>query len=470
VTAIDAERQPYLEGVYAPVGDEIDAVDLAVTGAIPPALDGTFLRNGPNPMFAPKGRYHVFDGDGMVHGLTLRDGKASYRNRWVRSRGLDAEIEAGLSLYGGMANADFPSPDEVGDAGAMKNVANTHVIRHAGHVLCLWEAGPPTAITPALDTLGPYDFGGALAGPMTAHPKVDPDTGELCFFGYSAVPPYLRYHVADASGRLLRTVDIDLPAPVMMHDFVVTDRHVVFFDAPAVFDFTSFAAGGPMLRWKPELGTRIGVMPRDGDAADVVWTEIDPCYVFHFLNAWTDGDEVHIDGCRLAHMDIGLEPGRSPVLDDGEEPGSFLTRFTVDLASGTATWSRIAERPGDFPRINDDRAGLTNRYGYVATFADGRDGDGAFDSITKHNLAVGAAEIHDFGPGHVTGEAVFAADPHGTVEDDGWLLSYVWDAATDSTDLVILDARDIAADPVARVHLPRRVPFGFHGSWLPTIS
>ena len=148
MTTIDAEREPYLEGVYAPVDDEIDAVDLAVTGVIPAALDGTFLRNGPNPMFAPKGRYHLFDGDGMVHGLTLRDGKASYRNRWVRSRGLGAEIDAGRSLYGGMANADFPSPDEVGDAGPMKNVANTHVIRHAGHVLCLWEAGPPDRAQP----------------------------------------------------------------------------------------------------------------------------------------------------------------------------------------------------------------------------------------------------------------------------------------------------------------------------------
>ena len=188
-------------------------------------------------------------------------------------------------------------------------------------------------------------------------------------------------------------------------------RDVVFFDAPAVFDFASFADGGPMLRWKPELGTRIGVMPRDGDAADVVWAEMDPCYVFHFLNAWSDGDEVHIDGCRLAHMDIGLEPGEAPALDDGEEPGSFLTRFTVDLTDGSATWERTAERPGDFPRINDDRAGLANRYGYVATFADGRDGDGAFDSITKHNLATGTAEIHDFGPGQITGEAVFAPDP-----------------------------------------------------------
>ena len=257
----------------------------------------------------------------------------------------------------------------------------------------------------------------------------------------------------------------------MMHDFVVTDRHVVFFDAPAVFDFASFAAGGPMLRWKPELGTRIGVMPRDGDAADVVWAEIDPCYVFHFLNAWTDGDEVHVDGCRLAHMDIGLEPGESPALDDGEEPGSFLTRFTVDLGDGSATWAADRRATGRLPS-HQRRPGRAREPLRLRRHVRRRPRRRRRLRLDHQAQPGRSAPPRSTTSARATSPARPCSPPipDGTVEDDGWLLSYVWDAATDSTDLVILDARDITADPVARVHLPRRVPFGFHGSWLPTSS
>jgi carotenoid cleavage dioxygenase-like enzyme len=455
---MDTALEPYLTGAYAPVTDERDDAALAVRGALPRGLRGRFLRNGPNPMFAPKGRYHIFDGDGMLHAVTLDDGGASYRNRWIRNAALDAEIAAGRSLYGGMANADFPGPEIVGDAGPMKNVANTHVVRHAGRILCLWEAGLPTLVGPDLETIGPWDFDGRLEGAMTAHPKVDPTTGEMLFFGYSAIPPYLRLHLADATGALVRSVDIDLPAPVMIHDFVTTAEHVVFFDAPAVFDFASFAAGGPMLAWKPELGTRIGVMARDGDGSDVRWFEIDTCFVFHFMNAWTEGSTVTIDASRLARMDIGLDSDdRIPA-----DPDGHLTRFTVDLDAGRATAARIGRHPGDFPRIDDRRAGLPNRFGYTAAFADRDSGGGLFDAVTKYDLVEGTETIRRF-PGRVSGEPVFAADPDGTAEDDGWILTFVGD--DDTSTLAVLDAHDLRV--VAEVELARRVPFGFHGSWLP---
>jgi carotenoid cleavage dioxygenase len=301
MTGVMNRRQdPYLSGVYAPVATERDDVDLAVTGELPESLVGTYLRNGPNPMFEPKGRYHVFDGDGMVHGVTLADGRASYRNRWVRTDGLAAEIRAGRAIYGGMADGDFPTPEETGGGPPMKNVANTNVLRHAGRILCLWEAGPATEIDVDLSTVGLYDFGGAYGGALTAHPKLDPVTGEMLAFGYSPFPPYLTYLIVASDGSLVRSVPIELPAPVMMHDFAITDRHAVFLDAPAVFDIAALAAGEPMLAWKPELGTRFGVVDRDG-GGDVTWVETDPCYVFHFLNAWssTDGRTVTVDGCRL---------------------------------------------------------------------------------------------------------------------------------------------------------------------------
>ena len=467
----DVVTEPYLRGAYAPVRDEVDLVDLEVTGAIPAELNGSFLRNGPNPMFAPAGKYHLFDGDGMIHELTLEDGRARYRNRWIRSRGLGAEQAAGAALYGGMANASFPGPDIVGDAGPMKNVANTHVVRHAGEILCLWEAGPPTVLDPSLSTVGTTDFGGRLQGPFTAHPKIDPSTGRMFAFGYSALPPYLRYHVIEADGTLSRTVDIDLPAPVMMHDFVVTDRHAIFLDAPAVFDLAGYASGGPMISWQPDRGTRIGVMDRDGDGSDLRWIPIDNCYVFHFLNAFSDGDRVVIDACRLPRMDIGLDPA-SPPLGDGEDPSGYLTRFTVDLAAGTAGHHRIAELSGDFPRIDDAVAGRRHRHGYVATFAAGAPdrtvpgADGQFDSITAYDLELGTESSYLVGPGRSIGEPVVASAPSGT-EGEGWVMSYVYDRATDRSEVHILDATDVAGGPVATIAVPRRVPFGFHGSWLP---
>lgn len=467
----DVTSDPYLRGVYAPVHDEVDLVDVEITGELPAGLTGSFLRNGPNPMFDPAGRYHIFDGDGMIHELALADGRATYRNRWVHSRGLEAEMAAGSALYGGMANAAFPGPDVVGDAGPMKNVANTHVVRHAGQIMCLWEAGPPTLLDTSLATLGTTDFGGRLQGAFTAHPKVDPVTGQMYAFGYSALPPYLRYHVIEADGSLSRTVDVDLPTPVMMHDFAITEHHAIFLDAPAVFDLRGFAAGGPMISWQPDRGTRIGVMSRDGDGSDLRWIEVDNCYVFHFLNAYSEGDQIVIDACRLPRMDIGLEAARVP-LPEGEEPGGYLTRFTVDLTAGTAQHSRLAELWGDFPRIDDRVAGRRHRHGFVATFATGMPdrslpgADGQFDSITAYDLDRGTEVSYVVGPGRVIGEPVVAADPD-REEGHGWVLSYVYDRATDRSEVHVLDTADITAGPVAVVHLPRRVPFGFHGSWLP---
>jgi len=465
-TVLNTNRDPYLSGVYAPVGDERDAVDLRVTGQLPEALVGTFLRNGPNPMFQPKGRYHIFDGDGMLHALTF-DGSASprYRNRWVRTAGLAVEERAGHAVYGGMANGDFPTAEETGGGPTMKNVANTNVIRHAQRILCLWEAGLPTEVTLDLDTIGEHDFNGTFAGPFTAHPKLDPATGEMFAFGYSAVPPYLRYFVVGGDGRVVNSVDLELPAPVMMHDFAITERHAVFLDAPAVFDFQSFARGEPMVQWLPDNGTRFGVMDRNGDGSDIVWIETDPCYVFHFLNASSseDGRRVTVDACRLARMDIGLER------DGGTaEADAWLNRFTIDLDARTVAREQVGDLPGDFPRVPAAMEGRPQRYGYYSTFSSGHPDGGEFDSVTKVDFESSATITRFYGRAQVCGEAVFAPDPARAGEDGGWLLNYVTDRTTLSTDFVVLDAATL--DEVARVHLPGRVPFGFHGNWLPEVA
>lgn len=469
--AIDADPQlsSALQGNNAPVLDELATGTLPVTGTLPPALHGSYLRNGPNPQFTPLGRYHPFDGDGMVHAVTLADGAAlGYRNRWVESRGLLAEREAGRALFGGLSSFAVPPPEVVERAGFMKNTANTNVVRHAGRLLALLEATLPTELDGELGTLGEYDFGGKLQGAMTAHPKWDPHTGEMLFFGYSPFPPYLRFHIADAGGALVHSVDLDLPGPVMMHDFVVTEHHAVFFDLPAVFDVPAMLQGETGIRWEPERGARIGVLPLRGQATDISWTEVDPFYVFHFLNGHEDVDAdgrttIVVDGCRLPGLPITFGDGPPP---EGVRPN--LQRWRIDLQTGTVSDEPLDDRPMDFPRLDSRRSGRANRYGYLAHAPGWEPDEVRFTGMVKVDLETGATTEHRYGGRRSGGEPVFAPDPEATAEDAGWLLTFVHDPDTDQSTLRVVDAETMDDEPVAEVQLPRRVPFGFHGNWLPT--
>lgn len=449
----------FFEGLMAPVLDERDDRDLEVLGELPSALRGMFVRNGPNPQFAPRGAYHPFDGDGMVHAVYLADGTARYRNRWIESAGLLAERKRGHACFGSVSEFRLPDEDVLAEAGVMKNNANTHFVHHAGRYLALMEAGKPTELTRELVTVGEYDFGGKLQGPMTAHPKIDPKTGEMPFFGYSPVPPYLRYHVADASGALVHSVEIEIPKPVMIHDFAITENYVVFVDSPGVFDIDAMMKGEPGVRWEPDLGTRIGIVPRRGANDDVRWFEIDNCYIVHFWNAWDAGDTIEIHAPAFDTMPGGLQ------FDDPqqvEEPKP--RRWTIDLARGEARGEQTDDRSGEFPRINDDVAAARHRYQYNA-LARSWEFEFDFHGVVKYDIEAGTAEEYIHGDDAVSGEHVFAPDPEGTNEDDGWLLSLVSDRRTERSELRVLDARDVKAGPIARVRIPRRVPLGFHANW-----
>ena len=452
---------PFLQGLLAPVFDERDDRELAVTGELPGAIQGMFVRNGPNPQFTPRTKYHPFDGDGMVHAVYFEDGQARYRNRWVESRGLLAERKRGESLYGGLGEFVVPDADVVAEGGFMKNTSNTHTVRHAGKILALMEACPPTELTRELETVGEWDYDGKLQGAFTAHPKIDPNTGEMLFFGYSPFPPYLRYHVVSADGELVHSTDIDLPNPVMMHDFVITDRYTIFLDSPAIFDAQSMMEGGPMMRWDPEAGTRIGVLPRFGDGADIRWFEVDNQYVVHFFNAWEDGDRIEVRAPRFEQMPGGFE------FDDpkGRE-APMPWRWSIDPATGAVTDEQTDDRGGEFPRVNDDLAGRSTRYLYNC-MARTWEFEFEFHGVVKYDTQTGSAQEHFYAESEVSGEHVFVPDPDGTAEDDGWLLSFVTDRATEQSDLVVLDAHDVTAEPIARVHIPRRVPIGFHANWFP---
>jgi len=430
-----ADAPFWLTDGYAPVADEVTLLDLPVKGELPAALRGSFLRNGPNPRTAS---HHWFLGDGMVHGLRFEDGRAAaYRNRWVRTRSFTGEA----SFFGPDGQRDFTAA-----------VANTHVVRHAGRILALVETSLPYELTPDLETVGPYDFGGRLDGAMTAHPKACPTTGELHFFGYGFQPPFLEYHVADASGRLTTSRVVDVKGPTMIHDFNLTERFVVFMDLPIVFDL-ELAMGGDALpyRYDPSYGARLGVLRRDDPHGDVRWFEIEPCYVFHPFNAHDDGAVITIDVSRYAHLD------KHTIADP-----AVLWRWTIDLAAGTVTERQLDDRPGELPRVDDRLVSLPARRGWQSTLPR----DDVEGAITVYDLEAETSVTRRFEGGQGPGEAVFVPaddEPGGP----GWLLTYVYDPATDTTDLVVLDVDDAAGDEVARVYLPVRVPHGFHGSWLP---
>ena len=453
---------PFLQGNFAPWRVEGDAPDLTVLGELPRELRGTYHRNGPNPAFEPLGRYHWFDGDGMVHAIRIEDGRAHYRNRWVASDGLKEERAAGRAQYPGLL--DMAS----GEAPRFKVTGNTNIVKHADRLLALVESSLPTELDArTLETRGLYDFAGKLASPMTAHPKLDAVSGEMLFFGYSPFPPYLQYYVVDRSGAIVHAEPIDVAWPSMMHDFAVTEQHVIFLLCPIVFDFANAAKTGSVFSWQPERGTRIGVLPRRGGSADVRWFETDPCYVFHPLNAYDDGDEVVLDVHRYEEL-LFMSPDAASGPKGRDSQVARLHRFRLDRATGSVHSAALDDHEGEFPRVDERLVGRRHRFGYFA--AAGPEGNPSllpeFTSVAKIDLERGGSvEQRPHGAGNGCGEPVFVPRGPEAAEDDGWVLYLAYDGDRRASELVVADARDFAGEPVARVLLPHRVPYGFHGNW-----
>jgi carotenoid cleavage dioxygenase-like enzyme len=456
----ESDVNPFLQGNYAPWRVEGDAPSLEIDGELPRDLNGTFYRNGPNPAFEPLGRYHWFDGDGMIHAIRLEDGRASYRNRWVKSAGLGEERAAGHATFPGLLDM---RPTEVP---RIKNTGNTNIVWHAGKLLALMEAALPTRMAACtLETLGEWDFDGKLGTAMTAHPKMDPETGEMLFFGYSPFPPYLTYHVADRAGALVRSEPIDVAWPSMIHDFAVTRDHVVFILCPLVFSFENVEQRGGLFSWEPERGTRLGVMPRSGSSTDVRWFETEASYVFHPLNAYDEDGRVVVDVARYDRLDF-MSPDAARAAEWEGDRSARMHRWTIDLAGGVKS-TPLDDLSCEFPRADERRLGRKHRYGYAAVQPGKTTGLPAWSAVRRYDLERGRFDTHDFGPGSGAGEPLFVPRPGGTAEDDGYVIVLVYDAIQNASDFWVLDARDVAGQPIAKVKLPHRVPYGFHGNWVP---
>ena len=346
----------------------------------------------------------------------------------------------------------------------MANRANTSLLHHHGKALALYEVSTPYEFRVGdLTTVGNYDFGGVIDGPVTAHPKVDPTTGELFLIGYSPMGPYLSYTIVDAAGHVTKSQVIDIPAPVMMHDFQLTEQYVLFMDLPIVFDLSHYESGFPF-SWQPDLGARLGVMPRYGDASEVEWFEIPPCFVFHTFNAYENATgQVVLEGCRLESLNL-------QEFTSAEQAPTPWT-WTIDLERKEVQEGPILDLGLDFPKIDDRVQGREHRYNYgLHLVGSTNDYPAHAIGLIKHDRATGKTDLWNQGEAIQPDEALFVPADENGGEDEGWLLSVVYNRATDKSEVIVVDATRVDAGPIARVLLPRRVPFGFHGMWVSDVA
>jgi len=444
-----AVTNKWLTGEYAPVTEEITAIELPVIGELPRELDGRYLRNGPNPLGpVDPATHHWFIGDGMVHGVRLRDGRAEwYRNRWVRSTRVSEAL------------GEPPKPGE--RHGGMDTV-NTNVIGLAGRTYALVEAGArPVELSEELETICHSDFGGTLPNGYAAHPKVDPATGSLHAIAYHWALPHLQYIVVGADGLVSQVEPIEVDGGPMVHDCSITERWMVVYDLPVTFDLDGAMRGERFpYRWNEGRAARVGLLPLGGKGSEVRWFEVAPCYVFHPLNAFDDGDRVVLDVVRYERMfaDHPLGP------DDGTP---LLWRWTIDTATGRVDERQLSDVPLEFPRVDERRVGRRHSVGWAASVRGSSTHNDFGGQLVRIDGASGDTKVIDLGPGRLGGEWVMVPRGDDASEQEGWLMTFVYDLAEGRSDLVVLAADDPEAGPVATVQLPTRVPLGFHGNWVP---
>ena len=464
---------PYLLGPYAPVFEERIVKDLKVIGEIPKDIYGSYVRNGPNPKFEPKGHYHWFDGDGMLHALQIESGRATYRNRWIRTKNFDMEEAAGTSLWQGLmgklaANVHLPFNRGV----PLKDTANTAVAFHDGKLLAGWYmCGDLYEIDPiTLETKGVQNYGGTLTSKAMAHVKVDEQANEMMFFDYELTESYLAYGVINGTGSVKHFTKIPTPGPRIPHDMGITQNYSILMDLPLIYDINLLMKTGRAIPvFKNELPSRFGIIPRFGEASDVQWFEANPCYIYHTINAWEEGDEIVMDCCVNDNPtpQDALEKGASAVdkLNEYLKMKAYLHRYRFNLKTGQTREYRLDDQVTEFPLMNNQYLGMQSKFSYNQRFELSE--SLRFDAIVKYNTDSGSSETYVYGKNKYGSESPFIPKANAQAEDEGYVISFVTDARNGESEVVILDAQNISKAPLARVQLPCRVPLGFHGCWIP---
>jgi carotenoid cleavage dioxygenase-like enzyme len=460
---------PALDGNNAPVQREDVFEDLPVIGEVPADLNGLYVRNGPNAFYPPEWRYHAYDGDGMLHSASFDRGRVVYRNRWIDTRALREERAAGHAIWKGLKEpmrAD--RPDE-----PLKNTSNTDVKYHAGRLITMWyRSGLPYALDPrTLQTIGPADFDGAISR-ISAHSRPDEHTGELLWFDYGLTAPFLRYGVIGPDRKARHAVDLDLPGPTLPHDMAVTEHYTILHDFPLRPDAEALKAGRYKVRFHNDQPSRFAVLPRYGRADEVRWFEARPAYMLHVINAWEEGDEVVMVGTpyRLHEGPDGLPDARRLEHTIHLRQRDFIVyEWRFDLKTGR-TRERVIDDVlnTEFPVINGAWQGRRNRWSYHVVFPPGGREEPRFPGLVKYDLETGGYVAYSAGPKWFYNEPGFAPRDDAQAEDDGYLVSFVWNPVDARSEIQVIDVRGsrLAEGPVARILLPRRVPHGFHATFV----
>jgi len=462
---------PYLTGAWTPCTTEMDADEMEVIGEIPKDLSGVYVRNTENPLHDAIGVYHPFDGDGMIHTISFKDGQATYKNRFVRTKGFEAEQEAGRSLWAGIAGNPKKSEREGwGARGRMKDSSSTDVVVHGGDILStFYMCGEGYQLDPyTMENRGTANW--VPDEGVSAHPKVDPRTGELLFFNYSKKPPFMHYGVVGADKSLKHFIPIELPGARMPHDMAFTENYSILIDLPLFWKEDLLKQGIHSASYHEHLPTRFAVVPRFGSVNEIKWFEAAPTYVLHWTNAWEEGDEIVVDGY------FQDDPDPQPIEMPGVDPrfGKLLAnisyhsfkpklhRWRFNMVTGETKEERLHDELVEFGTINQNMAGRPYRYLYSATAVPGWF---LFGGLVKHDLLTGDTQNLSFGKNRFGSEAPFAPRDGAVDEDDGYLVSFITDMNEDRSECVIIDAKDIAAGPVARIILPHRLSSGTHTVW-----
>jgi carotenoid cleavage dioxygenase-like enzyme len=462
---------PYLNGPWTPLREEVDAYDLdVIEGTLPTDLDGIYLRNTENQIHEPLRSFHPFDADGMIHQIDFRRGRASYRNRWVRTRCFQAEQELGQSLWGGLMDPLSTSlRPGFGAHGGLKDSASTDVIVHAGVALATnYQCGEAYCLDP--ETL--EDLGVAPWTPLdgiSAHCKVDEHTGELLFFNYSKHAPFMHYGVVDKQRRLRTYIPVPLPAPRLPHDMAFTEHYSILNDLPLFVEKRLLPPNMHVVRFHERLPSRFAIVPRHGSTEDIRWFEAAPTFVLHYLNAYEHGDEIILDGYfqekpypgPLASAPPGFERMMSFI--DQHSFRSKLHRWRFNLKTGETREEHLDDRVLEFGTINQRYGGRPYRYAYSTT---GEPGWFLLNGFVKHDLKTGESWHLPLSKGRFCSEAPFAPRVGSKDEDDGYLVSFVTDERTQSSECLVIDAKRLEDGPVCRIALPHKICSGTHACWM----
>lgn len=469
-TTLRPTNHPYLNGAWTPLLEEVNATDLdVIEGTIPNDIDGIYVRNTENPVHHALGRYHPFDGDGMLHTISFQNGRASYRNRFIRTRGFEAEQEAGQSLWGGLMDGPGVSlRPGFGCHGGMKDAASTDVVVHAGKIVStFYQCGEAYGLDPeTMEQLGVASWG-PLDG-VSAHTKVDEATGELLFFNYSKYAPYMHYGVVDRSGKLVHYVPVPLPGPRLPHDMAFTTNYSILNDLPLFWDAELLKKGIHASRYHPDMPSRFGVIPRHGATSDVRWFEAAPTYILHFLNAYEEGDEIVMDAYfqenpvpkPLADAPDGFSHMMAFLDEHSFKPR--LHRWRFNLKTGETREAHLDERTLEFGMINQRYAGKPYRYGYSTT---SKPGWFLFNGFVKHDLQTGESWSITLPEGRYASEAPFAPRIGAKDEDEGYLVSFIIDENKGASECVLIDCKRFEDGPVVRIALPHKISSGTHSVW-----